>query len=180
MTAIPTIVKPFTNMLQVFESLPEGTLAQLIQNQLHMSPAPSFTHQNIVMRLSGKIYAFLEKNDIGLVLTAPFDVYLDARNVFQPDIIFISHAKKQLIQENGLHGAPDMVVEVLSIHNARHDLVEKMDVYARRGVQEYWIVEPHEKLAKGYHLQDNRDEYTLFFEGTGVLNSQVLGKRFRF
>jgi Uma2 family endonuclease len=61
------------------------------------------------------------------VLTAPFDVYLGARHVFQPDILFMSHAKKHLIQKNGLYGAPDMVVEVLSIHNAHNDLVVKMD-----------------------------------------------------
>jgi Uma2 family endonuclease len=178
MEATTTIQRPLKTMLEVFENLPEGTLAQLINNQLIMSPAPSFTHQKVLMDISGRIHAFLEKNPIGIVLVAPFDVYLNMRNAFQPDIIFVGTEKKHLIQENGLHGAPDIAIEILSPKTAKYDLEDKMHVYAQKGVQEYWIIEPHEKLATGYWLVE--DEYHEFESSTGVLASRLLKKKFKF
>lgn len=172
------IQRPPKTMLEVFESLPEGTLAQLINNQLVMSPAPSFTHQKVSMDISGRIHAFLEKNPIGMVLAAPFDVYLNRRNAFQPDIIFIGKEKMHQIKENGLHGAPDIAIEILSPQTAKYDLEDKMQVYAQKGVQEYWIIEPHEKLATGYWLVE--DEYHEFESQNGILASKLLKKKFKF
>lgn len=173
-----TYRKPVTTMLEVFESLPEGTLAQLIKNQLFMSPAPSDTHQRVVLEIANKIYNWLKKSKTGLLRTAPYDVYLDSRNVYQPDIVFISNEKATLIKENGFHGVPDLIIEVLSIHNAHHDLGEKMEVYARKGVKEYWLIEPYEKLARGYWLVN--DEFHQFAEKNGVVNSKLLQKKFSF
>jgi Uma2 family endonuclease len=165
-------------MFELFESLPEGTLAQLINNQIVMSPAPSFTHQKVLMDISGRIYSFLEKNPVGMVLVAPFDVYLSTRNAFQPDIIFIDKEKLHLIKENGLHGAPDMAIEILSPQTGKYDLEDKMEVYAANGLKEYWIVEPHEKRATGYWLV--KDEYHEFANEIGILHSKVLNKKFKF
>ncbi len=180
MTAAATLLmnRPPKTMLEVFESLPEGTLAQLINNQLIMSPAPSFAHQKVLMDISGRIYGFLEKNPVGIVLVAPFDVYLNPRNAFQPDIIFIGNEKKDQIKENGLHGAPDMAIEILSPHTGKYDLEDKMEIYAATGVKEYWIIEPHEKRAKGYWLV--KDEYHVFADETGLLHSKLLKKKFKF
>jgi Uma2 family endonuclease len=178
MEATATLQRPPKTMFEVFESLPEGTLAQLINNQLVMSPAPSFTHQKVLMDISGRIFAFLEKNPNGIVLVAPFDVYFDRRNAFQPDIIFIGNEKKHLIKENGLHGAPDIAIEILSPQTAKYDLEEKMQVYALKGVQEYWLIEPYEKRATGYWLV--KDEYHVFAEDVGVINSKLLKKKFKF
>ncbi len=170
--------RPPKNMLEVFDTLPEGTLAQLINNHIIMSPSPSYTHQKISMSLSNKIFLFTEKNALGVLLTAPFDVYLDVKNVYQPDILFVSEQRKHLIEEKGLKGAPDLVIEILSPHTASYDLDEKMEVYARNGVLEYWMIEPHEKRAKGYELSDK--EYKLMADETGVLTSKLLKKKFKF
>lgn len=178
MEAIATIPRPPKTIFEVFESLPEGTLAQLINNQLVISPAPSFTHQRVSADLFNRLYNYVAKIKSGIVLAAPFDVYLDRKNAFQPDIIFIATEKLSLIKENGLHGAPDLAIEILSPHTGKYDLEDKMEVYALNGVKEYWIVEPHEKRAKGYWLV--KDEYHLFTEEVGMLNSKLLKKRFKF
>ncbi len=178
MEANATIPRPPKTMFEVFESLPEGTLAQLINNQLVMSPAPSDTHQKVLMDISNRIYNYLEKNPIGVLRIAPYDVYLDRRNAFQPDLIFISNEKHHLIKENGLHGAPDIAIEILSPSTAKYDLDEKMQIYSSKGVQEYWLVDPHEKRATGYWLVN--DEFHVFSEEIGVLSSKLLKKKFKF
>lgn len=147
-----TYVKPLQTMMEVFESLPEGTLAQLIQNQIVMSPAPSDAHQVVV----GEIYAALlhhaKKHKLGEVRIAPYDVYLNRRNAFQPDIIFIATENVHKIQSNGLYGAPDLVIEVLSPATWRFDKEDKLHEYERSGVKEYWMVDPVEKSTEGFRL----------------------------
>lgn len=89
-------------MLEVFMSLPEGTLVQLIKNQLVMSPSPSFIHQKVLASLFNKMYVQVEKDKSGILLVAPFNVYLDRKNAFQPDIIFIAKENISRIKDNGL------------------------------------------------------------------------------
>lgn len=108
----------------------------------------------------------------GTARTAPYDVYLDKKNAFQPDIIYISNERMNLIKPNGLHGAPDLVIEILSPSNAKYDLEEKKDVYARSGVTEYWIINPEDNSATGYYLAG--DEYHEFIKGIGQIKSKLL------
>src|SRR5699024_2227916 len=136
------ITKPPRTMMGVFRSLPEGKLVQLIENNIVMSPAPKFQHQKILGDIYFQLQKFIKDKELGQVVMAPVDVYLGDKNAFQPDILFISNERKSRIEEDGLHGAPDLVIEILSPSTAKYDLEEKKDIYERFGVKEYWIVEP--------------------------------------
>lgn len=72
---------------------------------------------------------------------APYEVYLDDENIFQPDIIVVLNDHLNLIKRKGLYGPPDLVIEILSSSTAKYDQEKKKSVYERYGVQEYWIVE---------------------------------------
>lgn len=80
-----------------------------------------------------------------MVLDAPFDVVLTQHDVVQPDLLFLSEARRGQITETHLQGAPDLVVEILSPSTRERDLLVKKALYARHGVREYWIVDPREK-----------------------------------
>jgi len=171
MTVVDYIHPPRT-MLEAFMSLPEGTLAQLIENNIVMSPSPLKRHQSISMELSSELHFFVKTNRLGEVYAAPFDVHLDSTNVFQPDICFISKKRLHMLKKNGMFGAPDLVIEILSPGTSKHDLVDKKAVYERCGVTELWFVDPENDQATGYHLRENK--YQSFFTGTGKLQSQLL------
>ena len=143
-----------------------------------MSPSPSYAHQKVLADLLNRIYIHVEKNKLGIVLSAPFDVYLDKRNAFQPDIIFVATENSSRIKENGIYGPPDLIVEILSPSTSKYDLEDKLDIYGQNGVQEYWIIEPHEKRAKGYWLV--KDEYHEIANEIGIMNSKLLKKKFKF
>jgi Uma2 family endonuclease len=166
-----TLVPPRT-MMEVFKSLPEGTLVQLIENKLIMSPAPLTKHQLLLMELSSNLFEFTKKGKLGKVFPAPYDVFIDRKNVFQPDICFIGNDKKHLINTNGFYGAPDLIIEILSPTTAKYDIEDKKDVYERNGVQEYWIIDPATNESKGYQLING--EYQLFYEKIGSAKSQLL------
>lgn len=169
---------PPRTMMEVFKSLPEGTPVQLIENNLVMAAAPLDRHQRLLGEIYLQIGAFVKKHQLGEVRIAPYDVYLGRKNVFQPDIIFINNENLSLIKEDGLHGAPDLVVEILSPTTAKYDLEEKKDVYERYGVKEYWIVEPASLSVQGYFLVNNSFEKTSTENGRII--SRLLGETFIF
>ena len=61
-----------------------------------------------------------------------------------------------IIKKDGIHGAPDLVVEILSPSSVRHDRFEKFQIYSKYGVKEYWIVDPTGKLVEVYHLVEGK------------------------
>ncbi len=163
---------PPRTILQAYRSLPEGTMAQLIQNQIIMSPAPLDRHQSLSMEISAELFHHVKIKKLGTVRAAPYDVYFDHENAFQPDILFISNERKHLIDKDGLYGAPDLIIEILSPSTAKYDLKDKNDVYEQYGVKEYWIVDPKDSSVKGYSL--NNGTFTLILESIGKIESQLL------
>jgi Uma2 family endonuclease len=133
-----------TELLTVedYRATPEGTRHQLVEGELIMAPAPNTTHQRIVRNLSQLLCRHTAKPGMGEVFFAPFDVYLSPHDVLQPDLIFVSRANSGIIAEDGVHGPPDLVVEVLSSSTALLDKKQKRIVYARAGVRELWLVDP--------------------------------------
>ena len=159
-------------MMEVYQLLPEGTLAQLINNQIIMSPAPSDSHQEVAGEIHAQLHLFVKKNKLGKVRAAPYDVFLNRKNAYQPDILFIASENLHKIKENGLHGAPDLVIEILSPATWRMDKEDKKDEYERSGVKEYWLVDPTNKSSDGFQLLDG--EFQSLPSEPGTIPLQLL------
>ena len=138
-TAFNKLQKPPRTAMEVFEMLPEGTLAEVINNVLYMSPAPTFEHQDLLGDLFVKIRTHVMINDLGKCVSAPVDIYLGNKNAVQPDIIFIATDNLNIIKDGKVKGVPDLIVEVLS-GNKKHDLQTKKTLYEEFGVKEFFIV----------------------------------------
>jgi Uma2 family endonuclease len=168
----PVFDTPPRTIMEVYKNLPEGTLAELIDNVIYMSPSPVYNHQDVLLEISTKLKVRLEKS--AKVVIAPFDVYLDEKsNAVQPDIVIILDTNKGTLIPNGhFYGIPDVVVEVLSPGNKEYDLVKKKELYERFGVIEYWIVDPQTKETLGYLLKDS--QYVKQGEGKGNITFNLL------
>ena len=129
---------------------------EVINGRLYEMPVPGFEHQDISMRISVKIFIFLQKSDIGKVLSAPFDVILSETVVVQPDIVFISKDNLRNIKRGRLFGSPDLVVEIVSPTSYVRDRYEKFALYEKHGVKEYWIVLPGEKVIEVWCLKKGK------------------------
>src|SRR5690606_5833470 len=171
-------IQPPRTLREVYDALPEGTLAQFVDGQLVISPAPTYGHQKLLNLINRQIADYGEQNDLGEVVIAPFDVHLDKENVFQPDIIFIKKEQIAHIKNDGLHGAPLLVIELLSPGTARYDLNQKRIAYERSGVQEYWIVDSDTKAVQGYFLDHGQYGRPVHLNGT--ISSRVLDQEFEF
>ncbi|MBX2897381.1 MAG: Uma2 family endonuclease [Cyclobacteriaceae bacterium] len=174
------IASPPRTIMQVYKSLPEGTLAELIDNVLYMSPSPVYKHQKVLRQLFRVICDLIVDTDQGEVMIAPFDVYLnETSNAVQPDIVVVLKANLAILNEEGhIHGVPDLLVEVPSPGNTDHDLVRKKNLYEKFGVKEYWIVDPDTKQTSVFSLQNQK--YQLHFEGLSTIESKLLKQSFQF
>lgn len=173
-----TLIHPPKTMQEVWESLPEGTLCQLINNKLIMSPAPLNIHQVTIGELFVNLSIFLRKNKIGEVRIAPFDVYFSIENVLQPDIIFIKNENLKKIQNKGLFGAPAVVIEILSPTTSQLDYEDKKIIYERFGVKEYFIVDPSTKNVDSFFLRNKNYEQQELINGQIISN--ILGTKIPF
>ena len=172
------IQSPPRTILEVFESLPEGTLAQIINNNLVMSPALDFNHQDIVSELARLLGNHVKAKNLGKVVVAPVDVYLNKENVYQPDILFLSNERMHLVQKGKVRGAPDLIIEVLSPGTKKFDKTIKKSVYEQAGVGEYRIVDPITKKVLGYQLTGKT--YTEIPSENGVITSPLLNVTIHF
>jgi Uma2 family endonuclease len=92
----------------------------------------------------------VKEQSAGEVFIAPYDVLLSEHDIVQPDVLFVSTENSDIVKERGIEGAPDLVAEVVSEGNRRHDEVRKRKLYARHGVPEYWVVDPALDTVKVY------------------------------
>jgi Uma2 family endonuclease len=170
---------PPRTIMEVFKMLPEGTLAELIDGSIYMSPSTFANHQRTVGKLYIALSAHIERINLGEIFISPFDVYLDElANAVQPDLIFIAADNSSLVQNDAIHGVPDMLLEILSPGNSRHDLVRKKELYERFGVKEYWIINPDTREVTGFLLKAGK--YGDALQLTAKIKSALLQHEFDF
>jgi Uma2 family endonuclease len=158
-----------------YKLLPEGAPYQLIDGELVMTPAPTTFHQIISGRIFIKMTAFVKEKGAGLVLYAPVDIYLDDENAFQPDLVFVSKQRRDIVKDDGIHGAPDTVIEILSPATAYYDMKKKYKIYEKFGVKEYWIVDPEMKNVELFSLSEQgKYQMNADVTGQGAVTSGIL------
>ncbi|MEW6228266.1 MAG: Uma2 family endonuclease [Bacillota bacterium] len=132
-----------------YAALDDGKRYQVFSGMLVAEPAPTTFHQQVVMNLSYLLRSHTSQSAVGGVLLAsPVDVILDPTEqieVLQPDIVWVSRARMEIVKKAAIFGAPDLVVEVLSPSNARRDRQEKVLRYRRFGVPHIWVLDPEDR-----------------------------------
>ena len=131
-------------------------------------------HQRISMKLCAKLGSYLDGKKCEL-FAAPFDVRLnvDGANdvVVQPDLLVVCDPEK--IDDKGCNGAPDLVVEILSLSNATYDTMTKFQIYREARVSEIWFVDPETTKTQVSRLENGK--YTLdFYDAEDVVPVGIL------
>lgn len=137
----------------------DPTRYELYDGQLRALSAPTHIHQMILTDLVVQIGGYL-KGKPCKIYPAPFDVRLfeqegnspeDVDTVVQPDLSIVCDNDRQ-VDRRGIHGAPDLVVEILSPSTKQYDCLIKFKLYQQAEVREYWIVDPDKQLVLVYTL----------------------------
>lgn len=115
---------------------------EVVEGELLLTPSPGFKHQDVVRRLASLLSVWIEGQNLGVVITAPFDVVLARDTVLQPDIVYLARENYHRLTNACLQGAPDLVIEVISPSTIRRDRIRKSRLYLKHSVKEYWLVDP--------------------------------------
>ena len=121
---------------------------EIIDGEEWSTPTPYINHQAAVGSLLCILANHASAHNLGQVLVAPTDVLLSEHDIAQPDVLFVSRKRASILTEANIQGAPDLVVEVLSLWSIALDRGPKLALYERSGILEYWIVDPASKTAE--------------------------------
>ena len=135
----------------------DGLRHELIDGEHYVTPSPNTKHQRVSMNLTVPIGSWLERNPIGQLFHAPFDVVFSHYDVVEPDLLYLSNARAaDALTAKHVRGVPELVVEIGSPGTRKRDETIKRRLYERTGVTEYWIVDP-EKDAIRVHRREGDD-----------------------
>jgi Uma2 family endonuclease len=132
---------------------------ELIMGKIFPMSAPNTPHQALSRELTVAFYPYFHGKTC-TYFAAPIDVRLPVgkqgntfKTVVQPDLCVICDKSKIVTQ--GIIGAPDLVVEILSPSNRQIEMHEKFEAYQASLVREYWIIQPGEQWMLQYVLNEN-------------------------
>ncbi|MFL6246269.1 MAG: Uma2 family endonuclease [Thermoanaerobaculia bacterium] len=128
----------------------DGRRHEIIDGEHYLQKSPNTQHQRISANIVYAIHGYAETRGLGEVFFARLDVVLSEFDVLEPDIFYVSDARKHIITEANIQGAPDIVVEILSSSTRICDEIVKRKRYEVLGVPEYWIVDPELEVVKIY------------------------------
>lgn len=157
---------------EFLEWMDEDTVAEWEDGRIIMSSPASFQHQTIGDFLTHIMQLFVEHHDLGVIVSAPFQMKL--ANGREPDILYVSTAHEDRFHDTYLDGPADLVVEIISPESLERDRGTKFVEYETGGIPEYWLIDPLRRQVECYQLNP-QGRYAAAFSGeTGIYRSAVL------
>jgi Uma2 family endonuclease len=167
--------QPKTQMtLEEFLAMPESNaLIELIHEELIQSPTPDNAHGKAVWCVVPYLYTLITSGHISFI---PMDVFLDDKNVLMPDVFWTSglDSKCKLGKDGWWHGAPDLVIEVLSPSTEKRDRSVKYDLYQQHGTREYWLLNIESLFIEVYRSENGQFTRQGLYEPGETFISAVL------
>jgi Uma2 family endonuclease len=150
-----------------FVNLPDDKRYEIIDGELYLTPTPHMKHQRVLGNLFGALYDWAKPEKLGQVFFARLDVVLSDMDIVEPDLIFVSAARLDIIVPENIRGVPDLLVEVLTEQTRNVDETVKLKRYEHFSVPEYWIADPdadtiriHRHTGRRYEAIDVTDTIT--------------------
>jgi Uma2 family endonuclease len=134
----------------------DGKRHELIDGEHYVTPSPNMKHQAVCGNLHGLIWSYLRRIPMGKVYPAPLDVVFSHFDVVEPDLLYVSDARREVLTAKNVQGAPDLVVEVGSPSTRRRDEKLKHQLYERFDVTEYWVVDPEIDVVRVYRRVEGK------------------------
>lgn len=147
---------PHRMTLDEFLRLPEGPpYFEFEQGEVVEVPSGRGGHQDISGNLYLELKQRIKQTGEGRVWQT-LDVFLPQGRVYIPDLVYLSTERLGRYDADGdekIHGAPDLVVEILSPGGERRDRLQKFNAYLEAAVEWYWLIDSQSLLMEEFHLE---------------------------
>ena len=148
--------RPGEYTLDDYYALPDDRRAELIDGTIYDMASPSSYHQLIAGEIHYQLLTCKKQHDMACSpMISPVDVQLncDNKTMVVPDVIIV--CDKEMIIRRCVYGAPDFVLEVLSLSTRSKDQILKLKKYLEAGCREYWIVDPENRTVSVYDFSED-------------------------
>ena len=167
-------IRPRVSYADLERAPEDGRRYELYDGEVFVVPAPLARHQVVQQNIVQRLVAYAKQTG-GFAVDSPIDIVFSDYDVLQPDVVFFSAARRHLIDlDRVIRDAPDLCVEVLSPSTAATDRGKKMQMFARYGVGEYWIVDPGAATIEIYALTGTSYELCATASGDTLVTSRTL------
>jgi len=152
----------------------DGRQRELHDGEVVVVPAPFPRHQLVASNVEAVLREYANRSH-GLMLHAPLDIVLTDHVVLQPDVVYFRRERRVLIKDwEATRAVPDLAVEVLSSRTEPLDRGRKMDLLARFGLPEYWLVDPAKNTLEIHLLRGGAYQCVIEVGERGSVTSPTL------
>jgi Uma2 family endonuclease len=156
-------VQPRISYADLERAPEDGNRYELYDGEVFVVPAPVPRHQLVQHAIAAMLHEFAKAHG-GFVVSSPIDIVFSQYDVLQPDVVFFRAERCHLIDLDApIRHAPDICVEVISPSTEGTDRGRKLQIFARYGVPEYWIVDPRRRTIEIHRL--DASDYVLVATG---------------
>jgi len=162
---------------QEYLDLPEMKARySILDGELMRAAAPTTEHQRSILELALRLTPVIRERQLGEIFFAPLDIVIqrDPLRTRQPDLMFISNARRYIVGSQVIEGGPDLVIEILSPSNTRRELQEKLQDYQAIGVREAWVIAPQGRTVEVLQLSAGSIERSGLYGLGDAIVSRVL------
>jgi Uma2 family endonuclease len=158
-------VRPRVSFADLERAPEDGRRYELYDGEVYVVPAPMPRHQ-VVQHTVAQALRALSRQHGGFAVGSPIDIVFSQYDVLQPDVVFFRPERAHLVDlDRAIRHAPDLCVEILSPSTEATDRGRKLQMFARYGVPEYWIVDPATHVIEVHRLE--ADSYVLVQRASG-------------
>jgi Uma2 family endonuclease len=132
----------------IWETPDDGKRYEVLDGKLVISGIPLVVHQHVLGSLLVGTAEFVRRHKLGQVILGPIGVMLGTYDAVQPDIVFVSNGRREILSDRAVEGVPDPIIEITEPATNERDRGLKLDRYAVVGVPHYWVVDALEKTVE--------------------------------
>lgn len=167
-------LKPRVGYTDLVNAPEDGRRYELYDGEVLVVPSPLPVHQLVSLRVTVLLESHTAAHG-GTLLVTPIDIVFTEYDVVMPDLVLFVEARKHLVPlQAPIRHAPDLAVEILSPSTAATDRGRKMQMFARYGVREYWIIDPGEEQLEIHTLASGGYELVQTATGADQIRSPLL------
>jgi len=167
------VIRDYMTDSEFFDISPDDHKAELVDGEMIVASPASEPHERVFGFLFSVLELFVTEHDLGIVRGSRTAMRLSEKEVYEPDILFVSKERLSLVQDTYLDGPADLVIEILSRSTAHFDRGHKLANCALAGVREVWLIDPGKRTAEFYRISGARYEL-IPLDADGIFRSQAL------
>jgi Uma2 family endonuclease len=145
---------------------------ELVDGMVVQRVAARDIHEDLQGWLSFVLRGYAEAKGLGIVRGSRTAVKITEHRGRLPDIVFVRKENAHIVQEDGIFGTPDLVVEIWSPGDRLSDMLAKEADYKSIGVLEIWFVDQQRRQVRV--LRKGKEGYEERVMKRGVLRSEVV------